>query len=179
MAMAVRHLLELGHRRIAHLGGPFGVSTAADRRAGFEDQLRKAGLSADAAPFVAADAYTEEAGRRAMQVLLEGPGFTAVAVANDMLCLGAYDALADAGRSVPGDVSITGFNDMPFVNRINPPLTTVRIQHAEMGRRGAEQLLGEMGDPTTPKDEFLLEPEFIIRASTTTPAEMQPRVVIL
>lgn len=166
MALAVRHLLELGHRRIAHLGGPAGVSTAADRHGGFRKALQVAGLSADDAPCVAAEAYTEEAGRHAMRLLLEGPVFTAVAVANDMLCLGAYDALAEAGHSIPGDVSVTGFNDMPFVNRITPPLTTVRIQHAEMGRRGAEQLLDEMSDPDTPHSEVLLEPTLIIRGST-------------
>jgi LacI family transcriptional regulator len=168
MAMAVRHLLELGHRRIAHLGGPLGVSTATDRRTGFQDALHTAGLPPEAAPFVVADAYTEEAGRQAMRRLLDGSPFTAVAAANDMLCLGAYDALAEAGRTVPGDVAITGFNDMPFVNRITPALTTVRIQHAEMGRRGAEQLLCEMADPSAPRDEVLLEPELIIRASTAT-----------
>jgi len=169
MAMAVRHLLDLGHRRIAHLGGPSGVSTATDRRSGFRAALRVAGLSAHDAPCVEAEAYTEEAGRQAMRLLLEGPMFTAVAVANDMLCLGAYDALAAAARSIPHDVSVTGFNDMPFVDRITPPLTTVRIQHAEMGRRGAEQLLREMGDPGTPHSEVLLEPALIIRGSTAEP----------
>ncbi len=168
MALAVRHLLALGHRRIAHLGGPAGVSTATDRRTGFRAALRAAGLPVEA-PIVAAEAYTEEAGRRAMQSLLAGPAFTAVAVANDMLCLGAYDALAAAGLDVAGDVSVTGFNDMPFVDRIAPPLTTVRIQHAEMGRRGAEQLLAEMADPDTARRETRLEPELVIRASTAPP----------
>lgn len=168
MAMAVRHLLALGHRRIAHLGGPPGVSTAIDRRTGFRAALRTAGLPPEA-PFVAAQAYTEEAGRHAMRRLLEGPPFTAVAVANDMLCLGVYDVLAEAGLEVPGDVSVTGFNDMPFVDRIAPPLTTVRIQHAEMGRRGAEQLLAEMAEPEARRREVLLEPALVIRASTTAP----------
>lgn len=166
IAMAVRHLLARGHQRIAHLGGPPGVSTAADRLSGFRAALREAGLSPDEAPFVAADAYTVEAGHRAMRRLLEGGDFTAVAVANDMLCLGAYDALAEAGRSVPGDISVTGFNDMPFVDRIAPPLTTVRIQHAEMGRLGAVQLLEEMADPGAARREVLLQPELVVRGST-------------
>lgn len=170
MAMAVRHLIEIGHRRIAHLGGPAGVSTAADRRNGFRAALRAAGLEPDEAPSVTADAYTEEAGRQAMQRLLQGPPFTAVAAANDMLCLGAYDALRAARRSVPDAISITGFNDMPFVDRITPPLTTVRIQHAEMGRLGAEQLLAELGNGSAARREVMLEPQLVVRGSTARPA---------
>ncbi|MGG5819217.1 LacI family DNA-binding transcriptional regulator [Falsiroseomonas sp. HW251] len=170
MALAVKHLLGLGHRRIAHLGGPAGVSTATDRRAGFRAALRGAGLDADAAPTVAAEAYTIEAGRRAMEALLAQGGFTAVAVANDMLCLGAYDALAAAGQRIPDDVSVTGFNDMPFVDRIAPPLTTVRIQHAEMGRRAAELLLGALAEPSG-REEVLLEPEVVVRGSTAPPRD--------
>ena len=169
MAMAVRHLLSLGHRRIAHLAGPQGVSTASDRRAGFRAALRGAGLDADAAPVAAAESYTIEGGRRAMEALLAGPRFTAVAVANDMLCLGAYDALAAAGLLVPRDVSVTGFNDMPFVDRIAPPLTTVRIQHAEMGRRGADLLLAALAGPAA-REDVVLEPALVIRGSTAPPA---------
>jgi LacI family transcriptional regulator len=169
MALAVRHLVSLGHRRIAHLGGPAGVSTATDRRNGFRAALREAGLTGEP-PIVAAEAYTEAAGQRAMRRLLDGPPFTAVAVANDMLCLGVYDALSQAGLAVGRDVSVTGFNDMPFVDRIAPPLTTVRIQHAEMGRRGAEQLLAEMADPDTPHREMRLEPVLVVRGSTALPS---------
>lgn len=168
MALAVRHLVGLGHRHIAHLGGPAGVSTATDRRAGFRTALRAAGLDPDAAPTVAAEAYTIEAGRHAMAALLKQAPFTAVAVANDMLCLGAYDALAAAGKRVPQDVSVTGFNDMPFVDRIVPPLTTVRIQHAEMGRRAAALLLDALAEPAA-REEVLLEPELVVRGSTSSP----------
>ena len=168
MGLAVRHLLDLGHRRIAHLAGPPGISTATDRRTGFRAALRAAGLDPEEAPMAAAEAYTIEAGRRAMESLLAGPRFTAVAVANDMLCLGAFDALTAAGLSVPGDVSVTGFNDMPFVDRIAPPLTTVRIQHAEMGRRGAELLLAALTEPAS-REDVVLEPELVVRASTAKP----------
>jgi LacI family transcriptional regulator len=82
-----------------------------------------------------------------MERLLAGPAFTAVAVANDMLCLGVYDALEAAGLGVAADVSVTGFNDMPYVDRIHPALTTVRIQHAEMGRQAAAMLLGDLAQP--------------------------------
>jgi LacI family transcriptional regulator len=100
------------------LAGPPGVATAANRtaanrRAGFRAALRAAGLETEAAPIAAAEAYKIEAGRIAMERLLAGPAFTAVAVANDMLCLGVYDALEAAGLGVAADVSVTGFNDMP------------------------------------------------------------------
>jgi LacI family transcriptional regulator len=171
MALAVRHLLSLGHRRIAHLAGPHGVSTATDRRAGFKAALKAEGLDAAAAPIVAATAYTVEAGREAMETLLREARFTAVAAANDMLCLGVYDALAGAGLRIPQDVSVTGFNDMPFIDRIAPPLTSLRIAHAEMGHCGAGLLLAELGTPDTPREHIVLPAELIVRGSTAAPRE--------
>jgi LacI family transcriptional regulator len=169
MALVVGHLHALGHRRIAHLAGPPGVSTASDRLRGFRDALAEHGLCADGAPVAVAEAYSREAGRTAMARLMEGGGFTAVAAANDMLCLGIYDVVEAAGLAVGRDVSVTGFNDMPFVDRINPPLTTVRIQHAEMGRRAAELLLAEMDAPGEGEREIVLQPELVVRSSTAPP----------
>ena len=166
MVMAVNHLLALGHRRIGHIAGPTGVSTAADRQAGFLMALAAAGLANDPLPVVAADAYTDAAGRRAMDQLLVAHPCSAVAVANDMLCLGVYDALAAAGLRVGADVSVTGFNDMPFVDRISPALTTIRIQHAEMGRQAAEILLAEMAASKPAPREIVLEPQLVVRSST-------------
>ncbi len=166
IGLAVAHLVALGHRRIAHLAGPAGVSTAADRRAGFRAAMRSAGLDPAEAPVAAASGYTIAAGRAAMAKLLEGPSFTAVVAANDMLCLGAYDALAAAGLRPGADISVTGFNDMPFVDRISPGLTTVRIQHAEMGRQAATLLLEEIDTPGAPHRDIRLTPELVIRGST-------------
>lgn len=166
MGMAVNHLLALGHRRIGHIGGPPGVSTAADRQAGFLAALAAAGLTNDPLPIVSADAYTAAAGRRAMEQLLAGHRCSAVAVANDMLCLGVYDALAAAGLRVGVDISVTGFNDMPFVERISPALTTIRIQHAEMGRQAAEILLAEMTSSRSAPREIVLEPQLVVRSSS-------------
>jgi LacI family transcriptional regulator len=174
MALAVRHLLDLGHRRIAHIAGPPGVSTAADRRAGFLAALEAAGLDGKAARIVEAEAYTAAAGRKAMDALLAQQGFTAVAAANDMLCLGAYDSLAAVGLRVGVDVSVTGFNDMPFVDRISPSLTTIRIQHAEMGLRAAEVLLVALAGTAPGPQGFVLEPELIARASSGPPPPPPP-----
>jgi LacI family transcriptional regulator len=169
IGLVVSHLLALGHRRIAHLAGPPGVSTAIDRLGGFRDALRAAGLDAGAAPVAAAGAYTVAAGHAAMQALLAGPPCTAVVAANDMLCLGIYDALAAAGLRVAADISVTGFNDMPFIDRIHPPLTTVRIQHAAMGREAAALLLAEIAAPDSLARDLRLVPELVVRASTAAP----------
>jgi LacI family transcriptional regulator len=174
MALAVRHLVDLGHTHIGHIAGPPGVSTAADRQAGFLAALAAAGLDDRPAPIVAADAYTAAAGRLAMERLLATHRFSAVAVANDMLCLGAYDALAAAGLAVGTDISVTGFNDMPFVDRISPPLTTVRIQHAEMGRQAAKVLIAEMANGTPMSRDIVLEPELVVRSSSGPPAAASP-----
>ena len=172
IGLVVAHLVGLGHRRIAHLAGPPGVSTAADRRGGFRAALKAAGLDPASAPIQAARAYTAEAGREAMAALLAGGAdFTAVVAANDMLCLGIYDALAAAGLQVGRDVSVTGFNDMPFVDLIDPPLTTIRIQHAAMGREAAETLLAAMAEPEAPLSDIRLVPELVVRASTAPPKQ--------
>lgn len=174
IGLAVSHLVALGHRRIAHLAGPRGVSTAIDRREGFLEALRAAGL--DPGPVVDAAGYTRAAGRVAMEALLAGPGFTAASftalvAANDMLCLGVYDVLRARGLRAGVDLSVTGFNDMPFVDLIDPPLTTIRIQHAAMGREAAEALLAEIAEPAAPRRDTRLVPELVIRASTRAPRQ--------
>jgi LacI family transcriptional regulator len=175
IGLAVAHLVALGHRRIAHLGGPAGVSTAIDRRDGFLAALAGSGLDPGQEPVAAAAGYTREAGREAMRRLLDGPRFTAVVAANDMLCLGIYDVLQQAGVAVgAGGISVTGFNDMPFVDLIHPPLTTVRIQHATMGREAAATLLAELAAPETPHRDILLAPELVVRASTAPPPGPPP-----
>jgi len=87
---------------------------------------------------------------------------------NDLMALGCYDALTERGLSCPGDMSVVGFNDMPFADKFNPPLTTVRIPHYEMGRRAAglllERLAGE--DGSAPSDDIVLPVELVQRAST-------------
>jgi LacI family transcriptional regulator len=167
MRLAVRHLVALGHRRIAHCGGPRGVATASDRLRGLRDALREAGLAP--AGIEAASAYTREAGRAATRTLLEGERFTALACANDLLAVGALDALREAGRAVPHDVSLTGFNDMPLLDLLDPPLTSVRIQHAAMGEQAAAMLLAALRGEQNPPRTLRLAPTLVPRASTAPP----------
>ena len=167
IALAVGHLVALGHRAIGHVAGPARISTGRARRAGFAAALKRRRL---AAPAVAADNYDIVSGERAcMQLLAAYPRLTAIVAANDLLALGCYDALARRGASCPGDVSITGFNDITFADRFSPPLTTVRIPHRVMGEQAARLLLAEIEDPQAPKQEIKLEPALVVRGSTAAP----------
>lgn len=167
IALAVGHLLALGHRAIGHVAGPARISTGRARRAGFAAALRARGL---AAPVAAADNYDIAAGERACSALLAAhPRLTAIVAANDLLALGCYDALAARGAVCPRDVSITGFNDITFADRFAPPLTTVRIPHRVMGEQAARLLLAEIEDPQAPKQEIKLEPALVVRGSTAAP----------
>ncbi len=184
MALAVAHLATQGHRRIAHLAGPQGLSTGVGRLRGFEAALREHRLTSAGVAVCAA--YSREAGRQGCERLLaeqgagnrserllaeqaalpNGQRCTAIVAANDLLALGAYDALAAAGLRVPQDMSVVGHNDMPLVDLIAPPLTTIRIQHFEMGFQAAKQLLAQLaGEPVGPA-KVVLRPELVVRGST-------------
>ncbi|WP_084698123.1 LacI family DNA-binding transcriptional regulator [Muricoccus aerilatus] len=142
MALAVEHLVGLGHRRIAHVGGPAPLSTGLLRREGFERAMAAAGLDVPPGWIEAATAYGRAEGEAAATLLLARcSGVTALACANDLLALGAYDACRRAGLRIPADISVTGHNDMPMVDLIEPPLTTIRIPHERMGREAARLLL--------------------------------------
>jgi LacI family transcriptional regulator len=100
--------------------------------------------------------------------LEEHPETTAVLAANDRLALGAIDAIRDSGRSCPANVSVVGFNDMPYSDRFSPSLTTVRISQYELGGRVARLLLETIADPGRPPETQLVTPELIVRESTAS-----------
>jgi LacI family transcriptional regulator len=165
MRLAVGHLAGLGHRRIAHIAGPQHLSTGYLRRRGFEASLAAQGL--EPAGIAIARAYSREEGRLACLALLDQAGAaTALVAANDLLAIGAYQALRERGLACPADLSIVGHNDMPLVDMIDPPLTTVRIRHRDLGREAARLLLRHMEDPDTPPRAVVLRPELIVRGST-------------
>jgi LacI family transcriptional regulator len=171
MTQSVDHLVGLGHRHIAHLAGPQTLSTGERRLHGFRTAMADAGLNA---PWVeACDAYSIEAGHAACQRLLarmgsapDIPRMTALVACNDLVALGAMDALREAGLRVPLDVSVTGHNDMPLMDRVEPALTTIRIQHHEMGRAAAQLLLQAMANPARADTTIVLRPELVVRKST-------------
>lgn len=168
IAMAVDHLADLGHKRIAHLAGPQDLSTGFDRRRGFLEAIKARGLEADPELIHICGALSEEEGRVGLDFLLDNAGpFTAVVAANDMLALGCYDALEARGLRCPGDLSVTGFNDMPFVDKFSPPLTTVRIPHYEMGNIAANILLSLLeGEGDELPQSVCHTLELIVRGST-------------
>jgi len=168
IALAVQHLARLGHRRIGHLAGPERLSTGALRRRGFAQAMTAAGLGADAVAIAAA--YNREAGRAAAAELLERwPDITAIAASNDLIALGAYQEAQHRGLAIPADLSIVGHNDMPLVDMVAPPLTTIRIGHEEMGASAACTLLDQIARPGEPAALTLIPARLIVRASTAAP----------
>jgi LacI family transcriptional regulator len=169
--LAVTHVAELGHRLIGHVGGPQNLSTGHLRHLGFREAMAELGLAARSEQVVFAGAFTEANGRQACAELLDrAPGVTAVVAANDRLAIGCYDALEARGLACPGDLSVTGFNDMPFVDRLRPPLTSVRVPQREIGTVAADLLLSQLSDDSREARQILLEPTLIVRSSTAPPA---------
>lgn len=162
---AVRHLVSLGHRRIGLVGGPAGLSTAAERRRGYEAALAEAGLRREATRVEEGD-FRPSGGRAAMERLLaraEPP--TAVFVTNDLMTLGAYEAIRARGLRVPQDVAVVGFDDAPWAEWLHPPLTTVAQPAYELGATAARLLLERLQEPRRPTRSVVLETRLVVRAS--------------
>ena len=165
--LAVRHLVELGHRRIAHLAGPQDISTGYLRYEGFLEAMEAAGAEADPELILIGDAVIESEGSRLCAALLDGGReCTAIVAANDLMALGCYDVLEERGIACPQEISVIGFNDMPFAAHFRPPLSTIRIPQYELGARAAELLLTTMQDSDAQPTQLLLEPELVVRGST-------------
>jgi LacI family transcriptional regulator len=124
-------------------------------------------LELDPDLIVFSEAFTEREGARCCTELLDRRrDFTAIVAGNDLLALGCYDALERHGLRCPDDVSVVGYNDMPFVDRFTPPLTTVRVPHYELGATAAELMLEQLRDTDPPPRQLLLAPELVVRGST-------------
>jgi len=169
--LAIRHLADLGHRRIAHLAGPQQNSTGFLRHEAFVEAMGEVGAEVDPEMVLFAEAPIEAEGVRLCTELLDsGREPTAIMASNDLMALGCYEVLEERGIRCPEEVSVVGFNDMPFAAHFRPPLTTVRIPHYELGARAAEILLDLLqGGDADPVQETL-EPELVARGSTAPPA---------
>lgn len=174
MRMIVEHLVELGHTVIAHIAGPQNLSTGAGRLEGFRQAMVRSGLEPEPELIIESAGFRTDAGREACNRLLENAGgATAIVAGNDLIALGCYDALAVHGVSVPHDVSVTGFNDLTFVDRISPPLTTVSVPYREMGAAAARVLLDMLIDQAVVRSAYEpieLAPTLVARESTAPPA---------
>lgn len=166
--LATDHLLSLGHRCIAHIAGAT-ARISEERLLGYQGALAGAGIAPDSS-LVAMGNFTEGGGHDAMQALLAAaPGLTAVFAANDLSAIGAMSAIAAAGRRVPGDVSVVGFDDVRLSQYTAPPLTTVRQPAREIARYATELLLGMIGGRRPPVLHRPFAPELILRESTASP----------
>ncbi len=170
VALAVQHLADLGHRRIAHLAGPQVTSTGVVRAKAFRASVRELGLDEDPALVRSCDFWSEEEGAKALRRLLDdGVEFTAIVAGNDLIALGCYDVFAELGITCPDDVSVVGFNDMPFIDKLRPPLTTVAVPHHQVGVEAARMLLEGLEEPDRPPRSVLLPLTLTVRGSTAPP----------
>ena len=176
--LAAEHLIGLGHRRLAQLRGPRDVSPTVERAQGFS----KAVAAARAVEIVVrstATTTTPDEGRRLMRLLLDGrqPPPTAVFAHHDLMALGAMALMVERGLSCPDQVSIMGFHDLPQVDRVTPPLTTVREPSEELGRIAAEMTLAILGSPDQSPASRRLPPTLVVRESTAAPPGQRPAVL--
>jgi LacI family transcriptional regulator len=127
----------------------------------------------DSSAVTVSAAYSRSAGREATAALLAGAhNLTAIVASNDLIALGAYGELNARGMKCPDDVSIVGHNDMPLVDMVSPPLTTIRIEHAQMGQEAARLLMTQLSDRSIEPTAHLTEPKLIVRGSSAPPAKM-------
>jgi DNA-binding LacI/PurR family transcriptional regulator len=162
--IATQHLIDLGHKQIAHLLGPHGNADAIARHDGWLGTVSRYNLKPGP---VSGGNFTVPAGYEATcAILASGEPFTAIFAANDEMALGSMYALREQGLRVPDDVSIVGFDDTNFSPYIDPPLTTLRQDWQAMARLSTEYLIERIEKPDTPIYQRILMPEFVIRAST-------------
>lgn len=162
--LAVQHLIDLGHTRIAEIHGPLTWNDARLRHEAFVETLRATGL--EPGPSLESD-WTSEGGYRTMRTLLEmDDAFSALVAGNDQMALGALHLLHERGVTVPGEMSVVGFDDVPEAAYFFPPLTTVRQDFTTLGQQSAEYLIALMEDPDTIIQQKTLMPELLTRSST-------------
>lgn len=166
MYEATRHLVELGHRRIAYIAPPSEPQFSVHRLAGITEALQENGLSLPPELCLQGD-LTQESGYRIAQKLLaqERPP-TAIISANDLMALGAISAIQEQGLTVGRDLSIVGFDDIPWAAHSHPSLTTVRQPVYEIGRRVCRMLIERIRGEDLKERYIVLRPEFVAREST-------------
>ncbi|MCO4316833.1 LacI family transcriptional regulator [Phyllobacterium sp. 21LDTY02-6] len=167
--LAARHLIDLGHRRIAYIAGPDDAPVSRQRREGFVQALAEADIEA----VCVSGQFDYQSGEALGRFLLQrAPGVrpTAVATASDQQAIGLIRAATDLGLSVPGDVSIIGFDDIPLANLVTPRLTTIRQPVASIA---ASAVAIMVGDTPMPEGDALMEATLVVRSSTAAPGPEQ------
>lgn len=169
--LAVTHLFSKGHVEIAHLAGPTWSSTGLERANAFQREVKAVGLDFDEKSIEYCEAWTVEAGQKGAKFLLnKNKNITAIFAANDLLAMGLYDELAERKLKCPKDISVVGYNDIPFVDRITPALTTIRIPKYEIGSEASRLILSMLIEKSTNATRHIrLTPELKVRHSTSGP----------
>lgn len=164
--LATKHLLDLGHETVVHLAGPPDWLEAMARRDGWREVLEESGRPVP--PLRWGGDWSARSGYLAGRLLAREPGVTAVFAANDQMALGLVAALREEGRRVPEDISVVGFDDIPEAAYFAPPLTTIRQDFGELGRR-AMALVGRVLQGEPDASVPLVETSLVVRASTAPP----------
>ncbi|MET3443234.1 LacI family transcriptional regulator [Variovorax paradoxus] len=172
--LAVRHLLSLGHKRIACIGGPVGVMPSEQRIEGWRMALAEAGATPNADALLWRGGFTSQGGYEAMHAILrteQAP--SAVFVCNDLMAIGALRAAHESGVHVPDDLSIVGFDDIELSAYTSPPLTTVAQPKERIGALAVDMLLERVGGKRRDARKVVLQPELHVRASTARHASFR------
>jgi DNA-binding LacI/PurR family transcriptional regulator len=166
-ATAVQHLVDRGRRRIATIAGPQDMAAGIDRLAGYRERV----ASADSDLVEIAD-FTLDGGRAAMQRLLErAPDLDAVFIASDLMAIAAVDILRGAGRRIPDDVAVVGFDDSPLALTVTPMLSSVRQPIEEMGREMTRLLMDQIRFPDRAPRRVILDTRLVVRGSSGDDAQ--------
>jgi DNA-binding LacI/PurR family transcriptional regulator len=168
---AVQHLLDLGHETVWLVGGPEGSSTGERRSTAWRNTLTAAGRPT---PTVVRGDWSASSGYAAGLRLADEAECTAVFAANDHMALGLLRALHEKGKSVPGEISLIGFDDVPEASSYAPPLTTVQQGFAEIGARCVDSVLKQLDGNDTEAEIALIPTELVIRESTAPPNKLTP-----
>lgn len=164
-----QHLIDLGHRRIAYIAGPRGLTTSSIRLNGYKEALAESGLGFTQGLVLESD-FTYESGQRAAEAILEmEPLPTAIMGANDLVAIGCLTFIKQQGLCIPDEISVVGFDNVTATHYVDPPLTTVHVPMREMGVLGTKSLLRAMGSEDGIETVPILPHEVIVRASTAPP----------
>lgn len=170
---AVRHLVSLGHTKIAHISGSSRIRSGVIRRDAFLEAMKRH-LPDEPAPLIVEGDFRFDSGRAAAVQILEAKNIpTAIIAANDMMALGAMQEFKEAGLKVPHDISIIGFDDIAFATLSEPPLTTICSPRVEIGRRAIEALLTTIERPNQTGVEIHIPTYLIKRKSTAPPRKIK------
>ena len=164
--LATRHLLDLGHTRIACIAGPSSITPSAERIIGYRNALEEAGLPFEEKLVIRGDYHAQSGMDITRSLLRMNPRPTAVFALNDLMAIGALRAVAEAGYSVPKDLAVIGYDDLEIARFTNPPLTTIAQPKKEIGAQAVNLLVDRMSRKSRPPSRLVLAPELIVRRST-------------